>query len=203
MDSGSELGKAPGYILAGGASSRFGSDKARARLTGEPLIARLARAMASHATHVTVVAEQADKYADLGLVTIPDLVPRQGPLGGLLTALSHAPAAGWVLVVACDLLELRTSWLDTLQQLRGEQHRAVLFRGDRWQPFPGLYHTALRSLIERQLRSGERALNDLISRARPVALPLPHDWPEVAQVNSVSQLERYVAALGEPPSGGG
>ena len=33
----------PAYILAGGKSSRFGSDKARAQVGGEALVARIAR----------------------------------------------------------------------------------------------------------------------------------------------------------------
>lgn len=70
----------PVYILAGGRSSRFGSDKARAALHGRPMIVRIAELLRPVAESMIVVAEQSDKYADLGLLTIADAIPGQGPL---------------------------------------------------------------------------------------------------------------------------
>ena len=81
-----------GVVLAGGQATRFGSDKARAMLDGEPLIARLVKRVQPHASRITVVADVAGKYDDLGLTTIADDVPGRGPVGGLLAALRHAAA---------------------------------------------------------------------------------------------------------------
>ena len=97
----------PVYILAGGRSSRFGSDKARALLDGEPLVARLARQIEPVARRVTVVAEAADTYADLGLRTIADRRPGLGPLAGLEAALLDATnppksTADWLILLSCD-----------------------------------------------------------------------------------------------------
>jgi molybdopterin-guanine dinucleotide biosynthesis protein A len=82
------------YILAGGKSRRFGSDKALAMVEGRPLIARLADRVRPHVARVTVVAERVDKYAHLGLRTIGDVVAGLGPLGGLRTALEDMEGAG-------------------------------------------------------------------------------------------------------------
>ena len=57
----------PAYILAGGRSVRFGSDKARALVEGEPLIRRVADGLAQVTGSITAVAQQADAYADLGV----------------------------------------------------------------------------------------------------------------------------------------
>ncbi len=54
------------YILAGGKSRRFGSDKARAEAKGVAVIVRVAEALASIAGTVTVVADRAGRYDDLG-----------------------------------------------------------------------------------------------------------------------------------------
>jgi molybdopterin-guanine dinucleotide biosynthesis protein A len=82
----------PVYLLAGGRSSRFGSDKARAELAGVPLILRLAHQVEPVASPLVVVADRRDKYLDLGLTTIADALPGLGPLGGLLTACGRS---GW------------------------------------------------------------------------------------------------------------
>src|SRR4051794_14706591 len=76
----------PAYILAGGQSQRFGSDKARAPLDGKPLIVHVAESLKPIASSVTVVAKDFGEYDDLGLVSIGDLQPGLGPMGGLLTA---------------------------------------------------------------------------------------------------------------------
>ena len=178
----------PCYVLAGGKSSRFGSDKARAALGGEPLIRRVARAVDPVARAVTVVAERADKYADLGLATIADVVPDRGPLGGVLTALRHA-GDEWVLVVTCDLVGFEPSWVETLAAARSEA-RAIAFRSDRWQPFPGLYPAALRREAEAAVASEQLAMGRWLDAVGARAHPLPADWPALVQVNTREELER-------------
>ena len=84
----------PIYILAGGRSSRFGSDKARAVLDGEPLIKRVARMAMPIAESTTIVADRTGKYDDLGLRSIADDPPHLGPLGGLAAALGIAEKDG-------------------------------------------------------------------------------------------------------------
>src|SRR3954452_12325135 len=96
--------KLPVYVLAGGKSSRFGSDKARALIDGTPLIRILADRLSPFASSLTVVAEVAGKYDDLGLKTIADQVPGLGPMGGLKTILGSLPEnsrSPWFLLVSC------------------------------------------------------------------------------------------------------
>ncbi len=78
------------YVLAGGKSRRFGSDKARAMLAGQPLLLHVARQLEPVCSCVWVVAQRAGQYDDLGLPTLGDLALGLGPLAGLQTALSHA-----------------------------------------------------------------------------------------------------------------
>src|SRR4051812_40718043 len=103
----------PAYILAGGKSERFGSDKARAVLEGKPLVVRVAESLMPIASSVTVVAREDDQYGDLELRTVGDLQPGLGPMGGLLTALT-LDAGPWVLIAACDLVGIQRAWLESL-----------------------------------------------------------------------------------------
>lgn len=185
----------PTYILAGGQSRRFGSDKARAVLHDEPLIARLAGRFKGLAGEIVVVADRPDKYADLGLTTIADRVPGQGPLGGLETALSDAlerSDSAWILLASCDLADIRGAWIETLTAELNPHGRARAFRGEFWHPFPGLYHTKLMPLVGEYLASPKASFQRLLSdpRANAAALPLPADWPAVAQVNTREDLEQ-------------
>ena len=90
-----------GFILAGGASSRMGRDKARLRLGAETFVARIARALAAIASEVSVVSARADA-AEFGLPVVADIYSGRGALGGLHAALV-ACRAPWTAVVSLIL----------------------------------------------------------------------------------------------------
>jgi molybdopterin-guanine dinucleotide biosynthesis protein A len=86
-----------GAILGGGQSSRFGSDKALALLSGQPL---MDHAWAGLRPHVEAVITVGRDWP--GLARVEDQpVPGLGPLGGLLGALTYAQAQGFDLVLTC------------------------------------------------------------------------------------------------------
>ena len=185
----------PAYILAGGQSRRFGSDKARAELRGEPLITRLSRQLEEFASEIIIVADRPDKYQNLGLTTIADRLPGQGPLGGLETALAHTldqHGPGWILLASCDLVEIQANWIQELTPDTNDKHRARAFRNDIWHPFPGLYHTDVMTIVQEYLASPKASCQRLLSdpRTKTIPLPLPANWPVVPQVNTPEELER-------------
>lgn len=182
----------PLYIIAGGRSSRFGSDKARAEIDGQPLIVRTAAALGAMVSSITVVADAADKYADIGLRTIADDEPGLGPLGGLATALRHC-GQPWLLLAACDMAVVKPAWVRCLLAA-GEaatDAEAVAFRGEQWQPMPGLYGQAILPRVIRRLEAEQRAMQGLLDEAKSVALPLPDDWPAIAQINTPADLKSW------------
>lgn len=89
-----------GAVLAGGRATRFGSDKALARL-GEATL--LDHALASLSPHVDALVVIGRGSAPVAVA--PDLPHGDlGPLGGIAGALAHARAIGCasVLTTACD-----------------------------------------------------------------------------------------------------
>jgi molybdenum cofactor guanylyltransferase len=93
-----------GAILAGGRSTRFGSDKASFLVGGMALLDHVAVAMRPHVEQIAVIGRQWP-----GLVAINDHpAPDLGPLGGLCGALVHAAENGFdgVLLAGCDTLPL-------------------------------------------------------------------------------------------------
>lgn len=168
----------PAYILAGGRSVRFGSDKARAVIEGRPLIRHVAEAVSEIACGVAVVAQVEDAYADLGLETIADSAADRGPVQGLLAALVHRAEVygpGWLLLTACDMLpDGATSFaalLDSLASVSTDSN-AIACRTDRWHPMPGLYHTRMLPTVAAFLADGGRAFQQLLDRPDTRAHPM-------------------------------
>ncbi len=183
----------PVYILAGGKSSRFGSDKARALLDEQPLVVRVQQMLMPFASRVTAVADRADKYADLGLRTIADLHVGLGPVAGLETALADlSPDEPWLLLCSCDAIILRRSWIDRLLDAAGQaDHAAIAFRADRWQPMPALYARSALPAVREQLKADQRSFQQLLGRLDTAAIPLPPDWPDQWQANTRAQLDAH------------
>ena len=91
-----------GAVLAGGRSSRFGSDKALALMPdGRMLIDHAVAAIAPHVETVVVCGRTVEGMTSLSDRPAPDM----GPLGGLNAALHHARDEGYdaVLTTGCDM----------------------------------------------------------------------------------------------------
>ena len=94
-----------GFILAGGASSRMGADKATVDLDGRTLVERAGLNLAPVCRRVAVVGSAAPVTIEgKPLESFPDLAggPERAPIKGLLTALAHCETP-WLVLLACDL----------------------------------------------------------------------------------------------------
>lgn len=99
-----------GAILAGGWSSRFGSDKALAQWRGRALLDHVVDAIVPHVDAIVVCGR------DLPDRPAPDL----GPLGGINAALAYAATQGFdrVVTAPCDTPVLSSRLLATLAAAR-------------------------------------------------------------------------------------
>ena len=176
-------GRVPVYLLAGGRSRRYGSDKARALVGGQPLLARVARQLEAIASTVRVVARVPGSYDDLGLATIADSIPGKGPMGGLLTALEDAAPAPWVFLAACDQSGFAVAWALRLLNARRDGVRAVVYRSDRFHPLFAAYHLELMDELRRRIGRGDLKMQRLLEAVPARVLPVPEGWEGLVNWN--------------------
>jgi molybdopterin-guanine dinucleotide biosynthesis protein A len=88
-------------ILAGGQSSRMGTNKALSVVGGKRIIDRIIERVRGLGSELLIIANLPEDYANLGLPIHADVIPGKGPLGGLYTAISTAQSE-YVLAVSCD-----------------------------------------------------------------------------------------------------
>ena len=159
------------YILSGGQSRRFGSDKARHATPAGPQLLVLADQLRSLGHTVHIVADRADRYADLGLTCLVDSQPNSGPLAGLAAALAHhrqslprpsLRANGWLLLVSCDQRDWQSAWTEQLSLYTSDAADAAIYYDTQWQPLPGLYHIDLLPTIIDRLASDQLSLHSLL-----------------------------------------
>ncbi len=160
-----------GYVLAGGASTRFGRDKALAELGGQPMLLLMTALLESAAAPVTVVAPP-ERYPSFRLRMVADRWPGAGPLGGITTALLHTrdtmPGCVWNLIIGCDLPYLSREWLGYLAQRAQRSSADVVLpvSADGFlEPLCAVYRTAagpaLSAALGRSVRKITSALEGL------------------------------------------
>jgi molybdenum cofactor guanylyltransferase len=189
-----------GIVLAGGRSSRFGSDKLDARVDGRTLLELAVAGVAAVVSDVIVVRAPGDDRpmpsARVPVRGVKDPEPYGGPLVGLRAGLETATES-IVLVVGGDMPSMRAPVLASLV-------RALLAAGDgtgaavlaargRVVPLPIALRTGAASdVVGRLVDDGERRLRSLFDHL-PTRVLVDGEWrpldPEGETLRDVDRPE--------------
>jgi molybdopterin-guanine dinucleotide biosynthesis protein A len=143
-----------GVILAGGKSTRYGTNKAFAQVQGVRVIERAIRVMGSVCPRLLLVTNTPTEYAYLHLPMVEDLIKGLGPLGGIYTGLEVIDDENG-LFVACDMPFLREDLLRYLVTLRGDFDAVVPRVNWMVEPLHALYSKKCLPSIRKLIRSQE------------------------------------------------
>jgi molybdopterin-guanine dinucleotide biosynthesis protein A len=154
------------FVLAGGKSSRMGTDKAFVDYEGRTLLARALDLARSVASGVWIVGSK-EKFAAFAPV-VEDIFRDCGPLGGIHAALRASPTE-LNLMLAVDMPFVSSAFLQYfITQARGASDAAVVVpRGDAgWQPLCAIYRREFTGVAERALRAGRNRIDRLFDELR-------------------------------------
>lgn len=171
-------------ILAGGLSSRMGTNKARLRLNGRPMLSFVREA--AHAAGLPV------------RVVRTDAVPRCGPLGGIVTALLRSKGKA-VVFLACDMPFVTTALLERVMRASRDGTRAVFSEHGGRIGFPCLLPATARKIVQAQAGRGSRSLHDLARMLGAKCIVIRSDT-EMFNVNTPSdrpEAERLLRRRGK------
>jgi molybdopterin-guanine dinucleotide biosynthesis protein A len=176
------------FILAGGASSRMGTDKSRLLLENQTFVERIADSLLTVTNSIRLVGGRENSQ----LPTVPDIYPQWGALGGLHAALS-ACRSEWAIVVACDLPFVTSELFRSLASLRSNHDAVVPIQPDgRPQPLAALYRVdpCARRATE-LIEAGRRRPLDLLESVNT-------RWVEFAEIANLAQAERFFVNINTP-----
>lgn len=148
------------FILAGGKSTRMGTDKAFVMLEGRTLLARMLELARSVTGEVRIVGDHR-KFANFGPV-VEDIFPGCGPLAGIHAAL-RSSQTDLNLMLAVDLPFLSPAFLTFLiERARDSGATVTIARtGEGWQPLCAVYRPAFADSAENALRAGRYKIDAL------------------------------------------
>src|SRR5271157_31665 len=185
------------FVLAGGRSSRMGSDKALLSFRDQTLLARTLEKAAAVAEKVVIIGPR-ERYATYGDV-VEDIYAGCGPLSGIHAALG-ASETDLNLVLSVDMPLMTVEFLRWLleQALHASELIVVPDALGGRQPLCAVYRRPLLAVAEQALKNGDYKIGHLCPR-----VPTSYIWeaeirgagfsPDVFRnVNTIEEYEALV-----------
>lgn len=158
-----------GIILAGGRSSRFGSNKAFATIGNETLVERVVRQIQDIFPEVIIVTNDPLAYVDLGLTIVTDIIPHQGPLGGIYTGLFFGRFPS-VFVTACDMPFINTPLIRYMVSRKESFDVVVPKIDDKFEPLCALYGKRCLKPMQKLLEGGKRQVIEVFKSVKVLTI---------------------------------
>ncbi|MBI2881416.1 MAG: molybdenum cofactor guanylyltransferase [Candidatus Tectomicrobia bacterium] len=154
-----------GVILAGGQSRRMGTDKARLKVDGVPLLDRVARVFRRTFSANLVIANDPGLYLGLGLPVHTDVYPNRGSLVGIYTGLLNAETP-YIFCASCDMPFLNERLIRFLVDLRAGFDWVLPFSGHGREPLHAVYGKGCLGPMERLIAEDNLAIVGIASEVR-------------------------------------
>lgn len=180
------------FILAGGASSRMGTDKSQLLIERQTFTERIAETLLQVADSVALVGISGSQAQKSNLRTVADVYPHLGALGGIHAALATCES-DWAIVVACDLPFVTAELFSFLASKRLDHDAVVPIQLDgRPQPLAALYR------VDPCLQCATELIE--VGRRRPLYLleAVNTCWVHFDELTNLAQSERFFVNINTP-----
>lgn len=146
-------------VLAGGKSSRLGSNKAMIELNGAKLIEHVIHIVQHFTDTVRIIANDPETYRRFNVPVAADIKPGGGPLSGIHAALSLS-TSDYVLILSCDMPLLETLHIKPLITAY-PGHDITIYKHKKFEPLCAVYRRTCISALEELIEHGEYRIIDL------------------------------------------
>jgi molybdenum cofactor guanylyltransferase len=181
-----------GVILAGGKSSRMGSNKALLRINGKTFIEYIAGTLRHVVSDIIIIADQREEFEFLALPIYPDIYKDHGPLGGIHSAFMHTDTPE-IIAVTCDMPLVEASLVVSLLIAPLDADAAFFSDAGFIYPFPGLYRRTCLPQLEQNLGAKKNSVIGLIRMLTVTAYPIPRIQKSnpFTQINDSSDYHKF------------
>lgn len=194
-----------GVILAGGVSSRMGSNKALLPYRGGRFIEAIHRQLAEIFPEVLLVTNTPEQYQFLPCRKVADLIPGMGPLAGIHSGLYHSTSR-YVFAVACDMPYLNEELVKYLAA-RAAGNDVVIPESDKGvEPLHAVYGREALDAIEDALVAGHQRIVSFFDRVRVAKVAREEVAlfdPEFRAFRNINTPEEYFRFREDEKYGGG
>jgi len=183
-------------LLAGGKSSRMGTDKASLLWRDKPLWQHQLRLGTEMGASEVLISGKMDGPYGATAKVIPDESPEAGPLAGI-AALLGVMKSDWLVLVAVDMPFVEADDLKILLECRTETCGVVPRLNGRVEPLAAIYPRSLAPLTRQQVASADRSLQAFVRAAQSAGLITLLEWPieKARALRSLNSPKEWADAL--------
>lgn len=189
-------------ILAGGKSSRMGTDKALLRLGSTTLLERICALTSESFAETLIIAGNDAQCSALRLDGASVLQDEsqfrgRGPLAGIYTGLLHARSNA-VCFLTCDMPFVDSTILRHLTTHHDHESDATCFKGEshHHEPFPGIFEKRLLPSLLSRLERNELSLCRYLDHIATRYLSIPAGCERVfTNTNTPQEFEHAISQL--------
>ena len=163
-EKGRPMSQATAIILAGGKSSRMGTDKALIKVNNDNMLESAVRALAGGFSELVVSANN-KSYDSLEIRTVSDVFPGRGPLAGIHACLL-ASGNDVNFVVPCDMPFIDVKLALYMVELAAGFDVVVPKIGNYYEPLFAVYNKSCLPAIEAHLMAGQNKVTMLFSEGK-------------------------------------
>lgn len=148
------------FVLAGGKSSRMGTDKGLINFNGTPMIQHVLRLFDKMDLQTSIISSN-EEYLKFEKPVYKDLIPSKGPLGGLYTALKYSESP-MVLLLACDMPSINEEGIKSVMDFAETGKITVAKDDEKISPLFGCYPNSLKMEVKKAILADDLKMQDFV-----------------------------------------
>ncbi|MGB0896625.1 MAG: molybdenum cofactor guanylyltransferase [Flavobacteriaceae bacterium] len=186
----SKVNNITGIILAGGKSSRMGTDKGFILFKNKPFIQHCIDALQSFVDDIIIVSNN-KLYDQFNAIRVDDLIENSGPLAGIYTGLHHSKTTTNI-VLSCDIPLINTALISTLVQHHTTQvNITYVISNNKQMPLIAIYKKDCLPVCLQLLNANERRLKTLLKSVTTNAVTLDETLQKhTVNINTLNELNK-------------
>ncbi|MFT6126541.1 MAG: molybdopterin-guanine dinucleotide biosynthesis protein A [Flavobacteriaceae bacterium] len=178
-----------GIILAGGKSSRMGTDKGFLKLNGKLFIEHIIAVLTPFVSEIIIVSNHPE-YDNFKVKRVPDFVENAGPLAGVYSGLLASKTEN-NLVLSCDIPLINSEILaELVRQIDDVSEIIQIESNGKTMPLISVYNKSCETVFSSLLNQGERRLRFAVNQCKVKNILLNKEQEKrVSNINTPEQLK--------------
>ncbi len=159
-----------GAILAGGKSSRMGTDKGLLLINEKNMVERIAELLKPFVSELIIISN-GHNYDYLGYKIYHDLIKDCGPMGGMYTALAKSKTEK-NFIISCDMPFVSPEIIESIIKNSDNCQVAIPLHAEGVEPLCGVYDKSCISKFEELLENKKWKLKDALKHFALKQIPM-------------------------------
>lgn len=182
-------------LLAGGKSSRMGTNKALLPVHGMSFTEKIIKELSNVNSNI-YISSSTKEMEKFGLPLIKDNHPNCGPIGGIEAAIKAINNNSWLFLTTCDMPFIKHKLILPLYNERKAYEAVVYTHNNNPEPLFGFYHSSIYNQISKAIENKEYSINKLLNKIKTnyIGIEEPAAF-SLVNINTPGEYSKHILGL--------